>query len=387
MKDYDSIYDPAKTHAENARNLDCNRATLSRYRKKIGASKSPLKPEVIRVVYEANPKKCNPCNKQISYEQRVNKFCSHSCRARVTNKQRIRSIESKETTRVKLKEFYSNNPTARAQLHLNKVTTAVVLDSGEKRNSYGLAPCLSCPRSFHKRKPDSKYCTHSCAIQGLKQAKLIGGNRSTSGSSKKGYYKGIFCSSTWELAWVIYNLDHNISFSRNTKGFEYSFNGISHQYYPDFILQDKTYVEIKGYKSPQWQAKLSQFPHPIQAIYQVEIQPFIDYVRNTYKVKNLTDLYDTNKPLLLKTNACQYCLKPCAKIFCSQICVGKTRAVERKKSLALAKLNKVPTLDLTTLEIPTNTPASANPPTTSITPISPAESPSTSLVNSPLPSS
>jgi len=42
----------------------------------------------------------------------------------------------------------------------------------------------------------------------------VGGLRNGSGRSKSGYYKEIYCGSTYELCWVIYNLDHNISFSR-----------------------------------------------------------------------------------------------------------------------------------------------------------------------------
>ena len=41
-----------------------------------------------------------------------------------------------------------------------------------------------------------------------------GGYRPGSGRAKTGYYKGIYCGSTYELAWVIYQIDNNKDFSR-----------------------------------------------------------------------------------------------------------------------------------------------------------------------------
>ena len=67
-----------------------------------------------------------------------------------------------------------------------------------------------------------------------------------SGRGYKGYYKGVFCSSGYELAWVIYNLDHNISFKRCNTFIEYELEGKKHKYFPDFELPDGTLVEIKG---------------------------------------------------------------------------------------------------------------------------------------------
>jgi len=62
----------------------------------------------------------------------------------------------------------------------------------------------------------------------------IGGRRHGSGRGKQGWYKGYWCDSSWELAWVIYSLDHNIKFVRYNGYFEYEFNGKIHKYYPDF---------------------------------------------------------------------------------------------------------------------------------------------------------
>ena len=57
------------------------------------------------------------------------------------------------------------------------------------------------------------------------------------GFFKWGTYKGIHCDSSWELAYVMYNLDHDIEFERCIDHFTYyDKNGKSHEYFPDFIL-------------------------------------------------------------------------------------------------------------------------------------------------------
>ena len=55
---------------------------------------------------------------------------------------------------------------------------------------------------------------------------------------------------------MIYNLDHGIKFERCKEKFEYEFEGKKYNYYPDFKLENGTYVEIKGYSTSRWCAKL-----------------------------------------------------------------------------------------------------------------------------------
>lgn len=80
-----------------------------------------------------------------------------------------------------------------------------------------------------------------------KANKKSGGYRHGAGRGKAGWYKGYYCDSSWELAYVIYNLEHNIcNFIKNTKDkFEYTFNNEKHFYVPDFKFDDGSYVEVK----------------------------------------------------------------------------------------------------------------------------------------------
>lgn len=133
-------------------------------------------------------------------------------------------------------------------------------------------------------------------ISNTMKEKGLGGLRSGSGRGKKGWYKGYFCDSTWELAYVIYNLEHNISFKRNSKNFEYKFNNELKRYYPDFILQSGEYVEVKGYYTKQFSAKVSQFPieETLIVLDKKTIKPYLDYTIDKYG-KDFYNLYEKKK--------------------------------------------------------------------------------------------
>jgi hypothetical protein len=124
-----------------------------------------------------------------------------------------------------------------------------------------------------------------------KISKNGGGYRKGSGRGKSGWYKGYWCDSTWELAWVIYNLDHGIKFERNKEGFEYEYLGKKFKYYPDFIIED-SYLEIKGHMDKKNLEKIKQFPHKLIIISAKEIDIFIDYAKEKYKVDYLPLLYE-----------------------------------------------------------------------------------------------
>lgn len=129
------------------------------------------------------------------------------------------------------------------------------------------------------------------SIEKQKRHPNNGGCRQGSGRGKSGYYKGVWCDSSWELAWVIYHLDNNIKFERNKIGFDYIYEGKVSKYYPDFIMEDGVYVEIKGYASPKWKCKINQFSKDIVVLYDKDIKPIIDYVINHYG-NDFVSLYD-----------------------------------------------------------------------------------------------
>jgi hypothetical protein len=129
----------------------------------------------------------------------------------------------------------------------------------------------------------------------MKKNPLSGGLRHGSGRGKKGWYKGYWCDSTWELAWVIYQLDNGKIPVRNKEGFKYIIDGVEKTYYPDFIL-DNIFYEIKGRRSfndmdEKNKQKVSQFKHKIEILFSKDIKPMIDFVKLNYG-KKLEELYD-----------------------------------------------------------------------------------------------
>lgn len=121
-----------------------------------------------------------------------------------------------------------------------------------------------------------------------------GGARPGAGRGKSGRYKNIPCDSTWELAYLIHSLDSGKSIKRCKETFSYTrTSGRNAVYHPDFLV-DGEIVEIKGPQDKEWGNKLRSVSKPITVIGEKEIDFYIKYVFNEYKVnwKTLTALYD-----------------------------------------------------------------------------------------------
>jgi len=118
-----------------------------------------------------------------------------------------------------------------------------------------------------------------------------GGYRQGSGRSKAGYYRGIWCDSSWELAWVLFHLENEIPFTRCKDKFPYIFEEKIKNYTPDFILSDGTFIEIKGYITEQVKSKIEQFPHKIQILFEKDMKIYLDFAINKYG-KDFINLYE-----------------------------------------------------------------------------------------------
>lgn len=131
-------------------------------------------------------------------------------------------------------------------------------------------------------------------IQKMKNNPNCGGLRPNSGIGKNGWYKNIFCRSTWELVYVIYNLDHNIQFKPCKRVYEYEYKGEKHKYYPDFELEDGTIIEIKGYEyNDILKYKIESVKdRPIKVLYRDDLEYAFNYVKKNYKYEKLEELYE-----------------------------------------------------------------------------------------------
>ena len=110
------------------------------------------------------------------------------------------------------------------------------------------------------------------------------------GSAKQGWYKGIYCDSSWELAFLVYHLEHNLYIQRCIEKREYTYKGEKRTYLPDFITVDGI-IEIKGYITEQWKAKLKCNPD-IKVIYPKDMKIYLDYTISKYGEKFWELLYE-----------------------------------------------------------------------------------------------
>lgn len=258
---------------------------------------------------------CPKCNKEHTKE---GKFCSRSCA-----NSRIKSDESKKKVSEKLKYYY--------QIHDQ-------LNKGKSKKVW--RKCESCENTFLVY-PQSirRYCSSKCNPN-------TGGYREGSGRSKAGYYKGIYCGSTYELAWVIYQIDHNIPFERFSGRLEY--NGKI--YYPDF-LQNKKIVEIKGYE-PQDRVDIKnevakQNGYDVIVLRKEDLTKEFNWVRTKY-TKEFHTLYDDYKPEY--HYVCDYCKnefsanhrRKTKEKFCSKICCIRSNQKKRHSKAGVQVSSAIP---------------------------------------------
>jgi hypothetical protein len=121
----------------------------------------------------------------------------------------------------------------------------------------------------------------------------LGGYVKGSGRGKKGYYEGIWCDSSWELAYILYCKDHSIQIQRNTKRFNYYYKNKKHTYLPDFIRTDREnyFIEIKGIFNEKEIAKIKNFPHKLKILSGNGFNKILKYVISTYG-RNFIELYN-----------------------------------------------------------------------------------------------
>ena len=93
--------------------------------------------------------------------------------------------------------------------------------------------------------------------------------------------------------YIIYNLDHDISFKRCSRIYHYEYKGKDHVYHPDFELEDGTIIEIKGYITDNLEAKINSVKdRTIKVLYKKDLEYAFDYVEENYLYNKLFDLYE-----------------------------------------------------------------------------------------------
>lgn len=227
-----------------------------------------------------HPGKCEVCGKDHDGTYGSGRFCSQKC----ANKIGTRVAKANQKLTIKSKLNYQINP------RICKVCgKPIPYEYRGSRSTCG----EECHKILIKLNANSDIVKNKIAQSIIRNGSKIGGYRPGSGNAKSGWYKGYHCDSSWELAFVIYNLDHNIWFDRYDNYFEYQWNNQTLKYYPDFMLNDGTLIEIKGCPTDQWLAKLKSVPSnfTIKVLGWIEIQPYLKYATEKYGV-DFTKLYE-----------------------------------------------------------------------------------------------
>ena len=251
---------------------------------------------------------CEKCatNYQTSSSWGSKRFCSRVCA-----NSRDRPQELRDRVGTTLTSKYATNLLPRRVPH-NKGVTKHLPNN-----------CVVCGKLT---KPYRVTCSRICFSELTRQNAL---KQEKHGGGHKGRYKGIPCDSTYELAFLIWNLDHSVSITRCENIYPYSYKGKMSSYKPDFVIEGQE-IEIKGFMSERAQAKLDQNPH-VFVVDKVEIQSFIKYVKYTYKVKDLRDLYDV-KGHQISCNHCNSMFTQGYKtqMYCCVSCSASARHIIKK---------------------------------------------------------
>jgi hypothetical protein len=115
-----------------------------------------------------------------------------------------------------------------------------------------------------------------------------GGYRQGSGIGKSGRYEGIWCDSTWELAYIIWCKSLGKNITRNSETFQYEFDGKQRRYLPDFIV-DGQIVEIKGRRKTDAliDAKLAATSGRVKILLADDMMPILKSVKHLQPLEKL----------------------------------------------------------------------------------------------------
>lgn len=233
---------------------------------------------------------CENCGKEFTEDYRkvlqilekepIPRFCSKSCAAKPGSSAVKNSLQSRKNISKSLKSFYKTEE--------GKILIKNNSKLWEEKRQSKIFYCKECGRPYNQSDIEAMGLKHSLYCSEECRKKHIGGVRENSGKSKSGWYKGIYCNSTYELAWVMYMMDNNLPFKRSKVQIPYTFKGKQHTYYPDFELSDGSLIEIKGYYSEtveiKRQAAIDQ-GYKIKVLYLEDLRPYIQFLIKEHDLK------------------------------------------------------------------------------------------------------
>lgn len=205
--------------------------------------------------HETNPKAYEPSKFTLNHEGLDCQFCGKVCKNKnsLCNHERLCKLNPNR----QISSFVTYNKMA-SHPAWNKGLTAET-DERVRRNGDSLHKYYEANPNL-KRKPLTE--EHKAKISATINDKVANGTWHASLARNMHYtYRGIDLHGMWEVRFAEWLDANNIKWRRPSENFPYTFEGALHQYTPDFyLIESKTYIEIKGYKTDKDQAKWDQFP-------------------------------------------------------------------------------------------------------------------------------
>ena len=227
---------------------------------------------------------CEKCGKVMTQKYGYGRFCSQSCA-----NGRPKSTEERARIRKSTKATYMEKD----------IRGHNIIEYNKQPNT-----CTICGAQLTYDQRERKTCSKNCEKEYHRRFRndyiAEFGPTGCVSFCKYGTYNGIHCDSSWELAFLVYCLEHDISIRRNTELFEYTYDGSVHRYFPDFIV-DTEYYEIKGYYDDVVHTKCEQFPKDkvLHMIDSTNISTYLDYAESKYGKNFCETLYDRSSPSYL----------------------------------------------------------------------------------------
>lgn len=254
----------------------------------IGCSKNPRKQEILQNTIQ---RKKESDVKKFNIKDRVLK-------CQVCGKEYILNLSEKQFNEGKYKKTCSSKCAHKLTTNNTNITNKNIKISNALNKTYdnlkGPKYCEQCGKLISRR---SRFCSDECRERHRSEAisKSVtgktGGYRFLSGRRefKKGRYNNIYFDSSWELAYYIYCIEHNINIERCKEIRYYIYNEKQYKYYPDFIVNGEI-IEIKGYITDKVKYKIEQNPD-IKVLYYKDIEHCILYCKEKYGDRFWESLY------------------------------------------------------------------------------------------------
>lgn len=172
------------------------------------------------------------------------------------------------------------------------------IPSNRNENFSYFKECEQCGSIFDIRLRNSKFCCEECKNKSIheklskiaKKSNFGGYYPNSIKNHHHGNYKGIHCDSSWELAYLVWCLEHNIKIERCKEVRYYKLNKQTRKYFPDFIVENQI-IEIKGLFDEGSKIKSEQNPD-IKVLLYNDLKESLDYTINKYGKKFWEVLYD-----------------------------------------------------------------------------------------------